>query len=249
MKKNSAWLKETPFAHRGLFGGDAPENSLTAIRRAKALGFPVEIDVQATRDGRVVVFHDWSLERMTGHGSLVVDTVWKDLSQLRLNGTQEAIPSLEHVLEEVNGQVGLLIEIKNRGRVGMTESAIASVLDKSPGAFAIQSFNPRTVLWFKNHRPRYLRGQISCHFETDPMPAWKKALFANYATNGFTTPDFIAHDWRRLPALIPMAIKRFLRLPLLGWTVRSQREQDACLAWADNTIFEGFVPREGGRPE
>ncbi len=242
MKKNSAWLKETPFAHRGLYGGSDPENSLPAIRRAVALGFPVEIDVQASSDGRVMVFHDWSLKRLTGTPSLMADVAWEDLAKLRLEGTAEGIPLLEEVLAAVSGQVGLLIEIKNRGRVRATESATAALLDHYSGDFAIQSFNPRSLLWFKKQRPHFLRGQISCGFETDPMASWKKVLLAHYATNGITRPDFIAHHWQRLPAWAPQAIKQFLRLPLLGWTVRSQNEHDRCLAWADNTIFEEFVP-------
>ncbi len=242
MKKNLAWLKAKPFAHRGLFGAGRPENSLSAIRQAVELGFPVEIDVQATRDGRVMVFHDWSLERMTGEPALISESHWGDLTTLRLAKTEEGIPLLEDVLAAVAGRVGVLIEIKTRGSNRTTETATASLLDGYEGAYAVQSFNPRSLLWFKNHRPHFIRGQISCRFATDRKAAWKKFLLSHYVANGFTRPDFIAHDWRQLPAWAPLTIKRFLRLPLLGWTVKSQVEHDRCLVMADNTIFEGFIP-------
>lgn len=248
MKKDSGWLKAKPFAHRGLFGAAGPENSLAAIRHAVAQGFPIEIDIQASRDGRVTVFHDWCLGRMTGNPAFLADLPWGELAALRLQSTGEGIPLLEEVLAAVNGQVGLLIEIKNRGRslgrsLGrsrVTESATAALLDEYPGPFAVQSFNPGTLIWFKKMRPHFLRGQISYGYGSEAP--WKKILLANYGLNGITRPDFIADDWQRLPAWAPLAIKRFQRLPLLGWTVRSQAEHDRCLAWADNTIFEGFLP-------
>ncbi len=240
MKKDSRWLKSKPFAHRGLHGARAPENSLSAIRRAVAMDFPVEIDVQASRDGRVAVFHDWGLARLTDNPAVVTELNWRDLAPLKLLGTDEGIPLLEEVLAVVNGRVGLLIEIKNQERSQRIERTTASLLDDYHGAFAVQSFNPRSLLWFKKNRPNFLRGQISCAYENEAT--WKKVVLANYALNGITRPDFMAHDWHCLPAWAPLAIRHLLRLPLLGWTVRSQKEHERCLARADNTIFEGFVP-------
>jgi glycerophosphoryl diester phosphodiesterase len=240
MKKNPGWLKAKPFAHRGLFGEAAPENSMPAIHEAAALGFPIEIDVQAGSDGRIFVFHDRCLERLTGHRAMLADLPWEILSTLRLEGFEAGIPLLEDVLQAVGGRVGLLIEIKSAGRPWVAESATAALLDQYPGDFAIQSFNPGTLLWFKKMRPHVLRGQISYGYRSEAP--WKRFLLANYGLNGITRPDFIADDWQRLPAWAPMAIKRFQRLPLLGWTVRSQVEHDRCLSWTDNTIFEGFVP-------
>ena len=56
------------YAHRGLFDNDtdAPENSLPAFRRAIEAGYGIELDVQLSKDGVPVVFHDASLERMCG---------------------------------------------------------------------------------------------------------------------------------------------------------------------------------------
>ena len=67
------WLCAKPFAHRGLFNADRPENSLPAIAAAVKAGYPVEIDVQVTADGRAVVFHDWNLQRLTGRDARVAE--------------------------------------------------------------------------------------------------------------------------------------------------------------------------------
>ena len=54
------------YAHRGLHGNGIPENSLAAFELACQKGYGIELDVQLSRDGEVMVFHDYSLERMTG---------------------------------------------------------------------------------------------------------------------------------------------------------------------------------------
>ena len=54
------------YAHRGLHGGDIPENSIAAFENAVKSGFGIELDIQLSRDGEVMVFHDYDLLRMTG---------------------------------------------------------------------------------------------------------------------------------------------------------------------------------------
>ena len=56
----------TDYAHRGLHGNGIPENSLAAFRLAAEAGCGIELDVQLSRDGEVMVFHDYTLTRMTG---------------------------------------------------------------------------------------------------------------------------------------------------------------------------------------
>ena len=67
-----AWLKGQDFAHRGLHGGDIPENSLSAFSGAIARGMGIECDVQQSGDGRAVVFHDWELDRLTAESGAVL---------------------------------------------------------------------------------------------------------------------------------------------------------------------------------
>ncbi len=85
------------FSHRG-FAPDGLENSMSAFRRALALGFRyVETDVRATSDGVLLTFHDARLERLTdGHGR-IADEPWRKVRSLRIGGV-ERIPTLEDVL-------------------------------------------------------------------------------------------------------------------------------------------------------
>lgn len=85
------------FAHRGgAAAGD--ENTIEAFERAVALGYRyVETDVQATRDGVAVVFHDRDLQRMVGRRVRVDALTWKDLATERINGAA-AVPRLDDTL-------------------------------------------------------------------------------------------------------------------------------------------------------
>lgn len=86
------------FAHRG--GGlEAPENSLAAFIRAIDLGYRyIETDVQLTADGKLIVFHDPVLDRLTDGQGGVDALPWSAISQARIAG-KEPIPLLEEVLE------------------------------------------------------------------------------------------------------------------------------------------------------
>jgi len=236
------WLLAKPFAHRGLHDALRPENSLAAIDAAVSAGFPVEIDVQESADHRAVVFHDWHLQRLTGHNAMVSDVPAAEIRHLHLLDGEQKIPLLEEVLEVMAGRTPLLVEIKKRQRPGAFESELARILGAYPGPFAIQSFDPFTLAWFRRHRPAVARGQISCLFDTDGRAGWKKWILRNYALNWLSRPHFLADDWRRLPATAPRLLRNFFRLPLLAWTIRSAEDRKTALRWADNVIFEGFVP-------
>ncbi|HJQ84595.1 MAG TPA: glycerophosphodiester phosphodiesterase family protein, partial [Candidatus Binatia bacterium] len=69
-------------AHRGA-SGTRPENTLTAFRRAESLGaHMIELDVQLTADGEVVVLHDWTLDRTTDGRGAVRDAAFADVRAL-----------------------------------------------------------------------------------------------------------------------------------------------------------------------
>ncbi|GAB7107009.1 glycerophosphodiester phosphodiesterase [Streptomyces phaeofaciens JCM 4814] len=87
-----------PFAHRG---GDADglENTVAQFRRAVEAGYRyVETDVHATRDGRLVAFHDATLDRLTDGAGRIADLPWADVQQARVAG-QEPVPLFEELLE------------------------------------------------------------------------------------------------------------------------------------------------------
>ena len=89
-------------AHRGIFDNkQIPENSLLSFSKAIQLNYPIELDVQLTKDKQLVVFHDLSLERMCGTEKFISDLTLQELRNYSLLSTDEKIPSLQEVLDLV----------------------------------------------------------------------------------------------------------------------------------------------------
>ena len=152
------------FAHRGLHGEGAAENSLTAFRRAVDEGFGVELDVRLTADGELVVFHDDTLKRVAGVDKKVIDLTLAELRECRLSGTDDTVPTLREVFDLVGGRIPLLIEIKeDPGKYGVTEKLISELEDYA-GPYIVESFNPLALMYFRKRRREIPLGILSKHF-------------------------------------------------------------------------------------
>jgi glycerophosphoryl diester phosphodiesterase len=240
------WLTRTRYAHRGLFEntGPAPENSLAAFRAAIQNGYGVELDVQAAAEGAPVVFHDFTLNRMTGVEGKTVEKPVSALKKLKLGNSQETPPTLAETLEDVGGRTPLLIEIKTPygGRIGPLEARIAGLLADYAGPFAVQSFNPASVAWFVENAPGFVRGQIAQNFVSRPEPgmAWGQRLaWSKLWSSAQSQPHFVSYNVRDLPSP-PIRDVRRMGVPLLCWTVRTPAQLAVARAYADSFIFEGF---------
>lgn len=237
-----SWIVERNIAHRGLHNAAAPENSLPAFQNAVENSCPVELDVHQISDGTIVVFHDSSLQRVTGKDGYLKNLKKEELENYHIFGTKNTIPTLEQVLELINGQVPILIEIKNStGKVGQLEKALWNILKKYKGEYAIQSFNPFTLEWFKKNAPTVIRGQLSSYFKGENLSFFKKLTLKRMMFNRkVSEPHFISYEAKTLPNRF---VKKYKNLPLLAWTIKSQEEYIKVLPHCDNIIYEGFEPK------
>jgi glycerophosphoryl diester phosphodiesterase len=141
-------------AHRGA-SAEKPENTLAAFRRALALGVDgLELDVQVTRDGVPVVFHDDTLRRLTGTPGRLATKTWRELKQLRVHGSAP-IPRLADVLTLVRGRAVVQIELKRGARVAPVVRAIRQA--KAAGWVILASFETSLV-----RSARRLAPEIPC---------------------------------------------------------------------------------------
>ncbi len=102
--------------HRGA-AGYAPENTLSSIKKAVTLKVDfVELDIQATKDRQLVIFHDRRVDRLTIGKGAVADLTLPDLRRLTLPGGH-VIPTLEEGLKAAEGRVGVVLELKVPGLV------------------------------------------------------------------------------------------------------------------------------------
>ena len=236
----NSWIVKTKIAHRGLHGETFPENSIGAFTAAAQSGFAAELDVRPLADGKIAVFHDEGLSRMTGSDGYICTLNSEQVKALRLLKTDERIPLLSEVFEAVNGKTPLLIEIKNPNKVGAFEQSLVKLLGEYKGEFAVQSFNPYALEYLKHNAPQIIRGQLSSFFKNSNISKFKRYALKRLLFNKFTHPDFISYEFTDLPN------RWVIRsgLPVLAWTIRSQEDYDAVQGLCDNIIFESFLPKK-----
>lgn len=242
-----AMVEGVNFAHRGLHtpDGTVPENSLPAFRAAVEQGYGMELDIQLSKDGRVVVFHDDTLDRVCGvHGRVDAFSL-EQLRAMRLCGTQEGIPLLEEVFALVRGRAPIIVELKTGPRrIELCEKALVllrAYAREYGAAFCVESFDPRIVAWFRRSAPDILRGQLSnqpASFSGKPWPM-RQALGC-LLTNVLARPQFIAYGPGKKPPLARLA--EALGPLRVCWTVRPGDdigEKERC---NDGVIFEFYHP-------
>ena len=151
------------FAHRGLYEADqsVPENSLPAFRRAVEAGYGAELDVQMTKDGEVVVFHDDDLKRGCGIDGRICDMTLEEVRALRLFGTDEQIPLFADVLEIFDGKQPLIVELKYAPNWKPLSEKTRQMLAAYNGPACIESFHPSIVRYFRQEDPERVRGQLA----------------------------------------------------------------------------------------
>ncbi len=159
-ERRVAWLADWKYAHRGLHGARVPENSLAAFAAAIDRGMGIELDVHRAGDGRPVVFHDWTLERLTGESGPLAGRTSVELGAIGLTGSDQTIPSLRQVLALVGGRAALLIEVKSRRetRIAPLCMTVRRELEGYRGPHAVIGFDPRVIRWFSRHSPQTPRG-------------------------------------------------------------------------------------------
>ncbi len=232
------WLREWAFAHRGLHGPGVPENSPTAFAGAIARGLGIECDIQRSSDGQAMVFHDATLDRLTVEQGPVAQRSAAELGQIGLVGGHDTIPTLRQLLDQVAGQVPLLIEIKSprddHRRISALCLSVRRVLEGYQGPHAIMSFDPRIVRWFADHSPLTLRGLVVTEENDKALPGMIRRRLSLWHAR----PQFLAYDIRDLPSRFA-ASQRARGLPVTTWTVRSPEHRERAAAHADAPIAEG----------
>lgn len=237
------WL----YAHRGLHDNKAgvPENSMAAFRKAVEAGFGIELDVQVSKDGVPVVFHDFTLDRMCGAEGKICDYCYEELRQFTLAGTKEQIPSFAEVLQLVDGRTPLIVELK----IERTDLTVCREVDRLcsrySGLYCVESFNPLAVFWYRWHRRNIVRGQLSDAFlKEGEYVGTGSFILQNLLLNWVGRPDFIAYNCKYPRMLSRRLCRSLYRSKAAAWTIRSREQLAEARKNFDIFIFDGFVPKE-----
>ncbi|MGX9428624.1 MULTISPECIES: glycerophosphodiester phosphodiesterase [Bradyrhizobium] len=243
------WLTARPVAHRGLHDAARGiiENMPAAAEAAIAGNFTIECDIQLTADGEAMVHHDDALGRLTDGAGLLLTKTAAELKTVRFKDTAERMMSLGDLCALVAGRVPILVEVKSHfdGDRKLVKR-MAEVLSSYAGPVVGMSFDPDQVLALREIMPRLHRG-ITAQRDYDDgywaklTPAQRDSML--YLRHGFRTePHFIAFWVDQLPAPAPWIARNLFGCPLLAWTVRTAEQRAKAARYADQMIFEGFMP-------
>ena len=202
------------FAHRGMHNNeDIPENSILAFEKAKRFNYPIELDIQLTKDEILVVFHDYNLERMTGLDSNLNNFSLEALRELNLLNTNEKIPTLNEVLKLIDGKVPIDIEIKPTKNFKETCNILLEELFNYNGEIIISSFSPKIIKYMKMHSTYncgLLIKKLSGSKFYDKISKSKLPLIYSHA-------DFVAISKKLIN-------KYKSKLPIFVWTITDKEE-------------------------
>jgi glycerophosphoryl diester phosphodiesterase len=240
------WLVAKPVAHRGLHGGldqEYPENSMAAFKRAADHGIPFEMDVQLAAGGSLVIMHDANLKRVSGENVALENVDHRTLQRIRIGSSGEPIPTLSSVLEEINGKVPIVIDVR-RWRPSFSldlERAIANTIRGYTGELALQSFDPISVLSLRRMTRSHPIGQISGSLKSANrlLGAIGRMMLTNFVIN----PDYISYELGSLPSRYVTYWRDKRMKPNITWNVTSEAEEDRAAQLADNFFFDGYCPR------
>jgi glycerophosphoryl diester phosphodiesterase len=243
------WLTARPVAHRGLHDRDRGiiENMPGAAQAAVSANFAIECDIQLTADGEAMVHHDDELGRLTEASGALLGRTAAELRAVKFKDTSERMMSLGDLCALVKGRVPLVIEVKSHFDGDRKLVArMAEVLSSYDGPAVGMSFDPDQVEALRELIPSRSRGIVAERHYTEAdwpaaSPAQRRGM--THLRHFFRTrPDFVAYWVNELPAAAPWIARNIFGCPLLTWTVRTPEQRERAAHYADQMIFEGFLP-------
>jgi glycerophosphoryl diester phosphodiesterase len=214
--------------HRGA-SGEAPENTLRAFALAAEQGADgVELDVQPTADGALVIMHDDTVDRTTNGRGRVADLTYAALAALDA-GAGERAPTLEEALSLARGRLFVDIEIKDPG----VEPSVAALVDRLGMAdeVAISSFHPASLAAMRAIAPRLRRWLLSGEWSPDTLQA-----AIDLGAVG------VAPRHRHIDAALVEAA-RARGLAVVAWTVNAPADIDRLLGLGLDALITDFPAR------
>ncbi len=228
-------------AHRGLHNNLIPENSLTAFRKCIERNIPFEFDIHLLKDGTIIVFHDDNLKRMTGLDKYLINCDYKEISELYLKGTNEKIPTLDEVLELVDGKVLIDIELKYDHKRYLLENKLLKRLNDYKGEVILKSFDFKTVLYLKKHT-NYKIGLLMYDINKHKKETlWiERFILKRINFLKIVNPDFIACELSALP-LEDVNKYRKKGHDVYVWTIKTNDELEIARKYGDYFLVENII--------
>ena len=206
-------------AHRGIFNNiNIPENSIKSFKEAIKYNYPFELDIQLTRDNKLVVFHDYNTKRMTNEDYIIQESTYDEIKDLCLLNTKYKIPLFEEILKINNDKCLIDIEIKNTKRIKETIDELIKELTNYNN-YIVKSFNPKIVRYIKKNYPNIKCGLLL-------KSKYKNKLLNIIAKTNFIIKyskcDFIAISQKLLNS--KKYQKKSSKIETLVWTITKMED-------------------------
>jgi glycerophosphoryl diester phosphodiesterase len=244
-----AWLTERPIAHRGLHDSakGVIENTIGAAEAAIAAHCAIECDVQLSRDGEAMVFHDDSLGRLTRARGPLAERSLAELQRLVFRGGDDHIPTLPEFLTRLASRTPLICELKSRfdGDMRLAER-VAAIARQYAGPIALKSFDPAVIAHLRaRHDGIAPLGMVAegsySGWHWRGLTAEQKRDCAAFTHFAETRPDFLSWNINDLPHPTPYLLRSLAGLPVIVWTVRTPAQRRVGARFADQIVFEGSL--------
>jgi glycerophosphoryl diester phosphodiesterase len=199
-----------------------------------------------TADGKVVVFHDDTVDRLMQGSGRVDGFRLAALEALPFKAGTDHVPTLEALLATVGGRAPLVVEMKSSFKGDRSlEAAAAPLLLAYGGPLVVMSFDPDSMAAMKRLAPTLPRGVVADRYtdlsEWGFLSAGRRFALRHLLSVPAVGAAFVAYDLNGLPSLAP-SLLRAIGMPLITWTVRSPADRDKARRVADQITFEGFDP-------
>ena len=228
------WMRERPIAHRGLHDTSSGifENTIAAAKAAVEGNYHIEVDLQPSSDKVPMAFHDFELERLTDQQGETRSLQAAELNKLTIGGTSSVIPTLEEFLSTVDGQVGVVLELK--GKKGADDGfvpAVARALEAYSGPSAIMSFHHHILDDARKFAPHLPLGLTAYGDDNRYTIHQRVAERCNV--------DFLSYELANLDTRFVADFRKTGRT-VISWTVKSRADAARSAKYADQITFEGF---------
>ncbi|MCP4314520.1 MAG: glycerophosphodiester phosphodiesterase [Hyphomicrobiales bacterium] len=234
---STSWITETPIAHRGYHDMNKLvwENTHSAFARAIKSGFPIECDLQLSSDDVAVVFHDYETLQLCGVDGTVRDMPAEQLTSLKVGSTTDGIPTFGQLLKQVDGKVGLVVELKppHEDDVAAFAGAVLTDLKGYEGQVALMSFDAKLVEALIDSGENWPVGLVAAEFNEAAKRKNHEALSLPV--------NFVSFCVDHLPSDF-VSKARAKGLLVITWTVRDEASRKSAADFADQITFEGFDP-------
>ncbi len=212
------FLNHSIIAHRGIYNNiNIYENTLESIMYAVKNDLSVEIDIRLTKDNEIIVFHDDDMTRLLKLKDKVNSISITDLDYI----SHYHIPRLKEVLENVNGKVPIIIDVKEDSKI--IRDQLFKLMNEYKGPFAIQSFNPEILKYFK--KKKFVVGLLLNKKDKD------------YLDKDYDV-DFLSIKYDILDKLECNRLKE--KYYLIGWTIDNKEDVNLYIKYFNNLIIDNI---------